>query len=90
VAVGNSATIVQSGSFSSGLLTVRGQLTSDGFELAITGEIGRTYRVQANSNLATTNWIDLFSFKNEQGATTLFLDSRAGSFRQRFYRLVSP
>jgi hypothetical protein len=89
VAVGNSATIVQSESFSPGRLAVRGRPNSDGFELAVTGEIGRTYRVQASSNLATTNWVDLFTLENMAG-TTVFLDSAAGSYSQRFYRLISP
>ena len=89
VAVGNSATIVQSESFSPGRLAVRGRSNSDGFELAVTGEIGRTYRVQASTNLATTNWIDLFTLENMAG-TTVFLDSAAGSSSQRFYRLISP
>ena len=90
VAVGNSATIVQSQSFSPGSLTVRGRPNKDGFELAVTGEIGRTYKVQANHKVAATGWVDLFTFENLQEGATLFLDSRAGDFPQRFYRLISP
>jgi hypothetical protein len=91
VAVGNAGTIVQSGSFAPAQLTVlRNRPNHEGIELAVTGEIGRSYRLQANDNLSTTNWIDLFSFNNTQGVTTLFLDSQAGNFSQRFYRVVSP
>ncbi len=71
-------------------LTARGRPNQEGFELTVTGEIGRTYRIQANSDLAGTNWVDLFTYQNTQGANTLFLDSNAGNLRQRFYRAVSP
>jgi hypothetical protein len=91
VAVGNAGTIVQSASFAPAQLTVlRNRPNHEGIELAVTGEIGRSYRLQANDNLSTTNWIDLFSFNNTQGVTTLFLDSQAVNFAQRFYRVVSP
>jgi hypothetical protein len=90
VAVGKSGRIVRSGDFLPGRLAVRAAPDNHGFEVTLTGEIGRTYHVQANSNLTTTNWIDLFTFDNLESATTIFLDQNAPNFRQRFYRLVSP
>jgi hypothetical protein len=90
VAVGKSGTILQSGSFAPAQLTVRARPGEGGFELGITGEIGRSYRVQASDKPGASDWLDLFSFKNTDGATTLFLDSAAPNFRQRFYRVVSP
>jgi hypothetical protein len=90
LAVGNSGTIVQSESFWPGTLEVRGRPNREGFELSIIGEIGRSYHVQANNSLSTSNWVDLFTFQNIEGATTLFLDSNASLHSQRFYRLTSP
>ncbi len=90
VAVGNNGTVLQSGSFAPAQLRAHGRPSRDGFELVITGEIGRTYRVQASSDLSRSNWVDLFTFENTDGTTTVFLDSQAGHFAHRFYRVVSP
>ncbi len=68
-------------------LTVRDRRDNEGFELVVTGAIGRSYRIQASTDLNT--WIDLFSFSNSE-EKTLFLDSNAASFPSRFYRVVSP
>ncbi len=90
VAVGDGGVILQSGSFAPAQLAVRNVPTNGGFELSITGEIARSYRVQATTNLTVTNWVELFAFTNFQTATTNFVDSQAGQFPQRFYRVISP
>ena len=68
-------------------LTVRSGLNNEGFELVVTGAVGRSYRIQASTDLKT--WTDLFNFSNSE-QTTLFLDSNAASFSRRFYRVASP
>jgi len=68
-------------------LTVRDRRSDEGFELVVTGQIGRNYRIQASTDLRT--WIDALSFSNSE-ETTLFLDSKAASFSSRFYRVISP
>ena len=90
MAVGDRGAIVQSGSLASAQLAVRGRAGGAGVELAITGEIGRPYRLQAASDLAHPAWADLFTFTNTQDSTTIFLDSEAAQHPQRFYRVRSP
>jgi hypothetical protein len=62
-------------------------LTSNGFELSLTGPAGLNYRVDASIDLV--NWIVLTNFVST-GATMNFRDSAATNFSQRFYRAVAP
>jgi hypothetical protein len=55
----------------------------------VVGEPNVPYRLQASTNLAMPNWIELLMFTNAQPATTL-TDPTAPSFSQRFYQVVSP
>lgn len=57
--------------------------------LALTGEIGRGYRIQGATNLSDTNWADVGAFTNSAD-TVLFTDIEATNYFQRFYRAVSP
>ena len=88
VAVGPDGIIVQSGDIAVPCLSGRRSTNGD-FEVTITGEIGRGYRLQATTNLAATNWVDLLHFTNAQPATQ-FLDTTSRNFTHRFYRAVSP
>ena len=87
IAVGNNATILQSGFLGPAMLRARGSLGAEGFELAVTGELGRTYQVQGSDDLET--WEDLMLFTNQE-ETTLFLDMDAAGWGRRFYRVVAP
>jgi hypothetical protein len=89
VVVGDTGAILQSGSFAPARLMARSVSTSQGFELTIFGEIGRTYRLQGATNLGNSNWGDLVRFTLAQGSTNI-LDSTATNFSTRFYRAVSP
>jgi hypothetical protein len=89
VAVGNGGLILQSDSFAPAQLRGRVLTNSAGFQLTITGEIGRTYRLQASADLQVSNWVDLFTFTNTLG-TTNFIDSYATNLPKRFYRAISP
>jgi hypothetical protein len=88
-AVGDAGLVLESGSYVPGCLEALGP-GPNGFEMRITGEIGRSYRVQASSELGGTNWQDLLVFTNPTEPETLFTDTRASKFSRRFYRLVSP
>jgi hypothetical protein len=88
VVVGDNGTIIQSASSSIPVLTATNS-ESLGFQLSLTGEIGRAYRIQAVTNISSTDWQDIAGFTNTT-ATMLFLDSNTTNFPQRFYRAVSP
>jgi uncharacterized repeat protein (TIGR02543 family) len=58
-----------------------------GFELNISGEAGRNYRVQWSTNL--TLWIELATVFSTN-ATTYLRDNASSDLSQRFYRIVTP
>jgi fibronectin-binding autotransporter adhesin len=58
-----------------------GQVTLHG-----TGNPGSTYFIEANTNLASTNWITLGSVPGAWDGGISFTDTNAPSFPQRFYR----
>jgi hypothetical protein len=55
--------------------------------LSVTGGVARSYRLEASTDPAANNWSNLFSFPN---TITNFVDTTAGNFNRRFYRVVSP
>jgi hypothetical protein len=84
--IGNRGTVLQSGR----VLTEIGPpsfLAGTGFQLPFTGVIGRTYQVQASTNLV--NWTQLATFTNT-AALAAFTDTNALHLPRRFYRLVEP
>ena len=87
IAVGEKGLILQSGP----IARLRGAsaVSADGFGLSLTGESGRSYRIQAATNPAGTNWVDVISFTNPT-ETIQFLDTAATNLPRRFYRAVSP
>ena len=66
-----------------------GALSGQGLALTITGEEGLSYRLQAATDLPSTNWTDLLTFTNT-APTTNFVDTDATNFNRRFYRVVPP
>jgi hypothetical protein len=86
VAVGSGGFIWQSGNVGVPFLQGRSRV-GEGFELTMTGEIGRNYRLQASSNFL--DWQDLINLSPTQ-ATTRLLDTTATKTPQRFYRAVPP
>ena len=63
--------------------------SSTGFGMNLAVSIGQSYHVQASTNLATTNWVNLTNFT--AGATNFaFTDHGATNIGKRFYRVVSP
>jgi len=88
-AVGDGGLILESGSYLPGCLEPLG-LGTNGFDLRIIGEIGRSYRLQASTDAGSTNWQDVLFFTNPIDQETVVTDPRAQKFSQRYYRLVSP
>lgn len=87
VAVGLNGAILQSGPIFT--LAGKNQFTNGGFELDLTGETGRTYRIQKTTNLTDTNWTDLTNFTST-AETIQFLDVDATNYPAGYYRAVSP
>lgn len=86
LAIGNRGTVLQSGR----VLTEIGPpefLAGTGFRVPFQGVIGRTYQVQASTNLV--NWTQLATFTNT-AAQAAFTDTNALHLPRRFYRLVEP
>jgi len=89
VVAGYNGTIAQSGFVGPPILASSGRLTTAGFTVRLFGEVGRSYRLEASTNLATTGWSLVRSFTLVQ-PTTNVLDTAATNFSGRFYRAVSP
>jgi hypothetical protein len=87
VVAGVNGTILQSDS--TAIPWLAGAFDSDqgGFRLTISGELGRSYRLQGSTNFSVENWQDLLVWTNTTG-TTQFLD--VTQLPRRFYRAVSP
>ena len=63
---------------------------SNGFVANATLRNGQSYRIQANTNLQTSNWLTLTNFTGGTAPVFRFADSTATNFPQRFYRIVTP
>ena len=87
MAVGKNGAILQSGPIFR--LSGGGPLTNGGFALTLTGQIGRSYQLQAESNLTGSNWSDAADFTNNAESMQV-LDNGAAGVSQRFYRVVTP
>ena len=56
-----------------------------------TGLPFESYRVLANTNLSTTNWIVIGSVSSgDEFGTLEFIDNDASNFQMRFYQFVLP
>ena len=84
VVIGNRGTVLQSGRFVTEL-EPPAFLPGTGFRLAFKGVIGRTYQIQASTDLAS--WTNLLTFINPSEHSE-FTDTNA--LPKRFYRLVEP
>jgi uncharacterized delta-60 repeat protein len=61
------------------------RLSGNGFQFQLSGPLGVSYVIQANTNLTTTNWVPLFT--NTSPFT--FIDAGASNHVRRFYRAMS-
>jgi hypothetical protein len=64
-----------------------GTIHTTGFAIDLSLETGRTYRVQASSDLRT--WTDVGTFSGASAAQR-FVDAASRTAAQRFYRVISP
>jgi hypothetical protein len=62
----------------------------NGFVLNASLRSSQSYRIQANTNLATTNWLTLTNFIANTAPVFHFTNTAATNFQKRFYRIVSP
>lgn len=59
-----------------------------GLQLNLNLQVGKSYRLQRNTNLTTTNWVTLTNFTS-MGTSLQFLESTT-AFINSFYRVISP
>jgi autotransporter-associated beta strand protein len=71
-------------------LTAINRLTNGNVTVSGTGVPNVTYHLQANTNLATTNWGTLGPVTANNLGVLIFTDSQAGTYPARFYRFVYP
>jgi hypothetical protein len=66
------------------------QLNAGTVQLHGAGGSNVTYTIQANTNLSTTNWLNIGTAPADGTGVFLFNDTNLQSFHQRFFRAVSP
>jgi hypothetical protein len=71
------------------MLTNSGRLVDGQFRFNVIGPTGQVIRLQAATDMATSNWTTIITITNTSG-TSVFTDSAATNFTRRFYRAVSP
>ncbi len=54
------------------------------------GAVGTNYTIMANTNLATTDWLNVGNAVADANGALQFTDTNAPNFRQRFYQLRQP
>jgi hypothetical protein len=87
---GNDVFLTQTSVFAPPSLTGITRLSNGNFTISGTGAPNVTYHVQANTNLATTNWVILGPVTANNLGALIFTDSQAAAFAERFYRFVYP
>jgi hypothetical protein len=65
-------------------------LSASTVQLEGLGGSNLTYTIQANTNLATTNWLTIGSAQANGSGTFLFNDTNAALFPQRYFRVLGP
>jgi len=73
-----------------GTLTGILSLPPTAVQLLGTGATNATYTILANTNLATTNWVNIGTASANSSGFFFFNDSNILSFPRRFYRVQSP
>ena len=66
------------------------KLPNGQIQLNGTGLAGVGYTIQANGDLATTNWTNIGSAAANQNGSISFVDTNAAAYSKRFYRLKAP
>ncbi len=66
------------------------KLGNGSMHFTASGTANLFYTVQANTNLATTNWISIGTVVSDGSGNLQYTDGNAPSFQQRFYRFSYP
>ena len=66
------------------------QLNPNTVQLLGSGGSNASYNLLANTNLATTNWVNIGTVPTDSLGQFLFNDTNALLFPQRFFRLKTP
>ena len=84
------ATAAKAGQAASSKTIVITQLTlfGDTAQLQYTGEPGQTYILQGKDKLEASEWTNISTNHASSAGSGTFLDSQAGKFPQRFYRIA--
>ncbi len=88
LAAGVAGIVLRSGNLLAATLTPR--RTSAGFEVALDGLTGQTYRIQATADLTSGTWTDIAFVSVHQTNGVVFTDQGTSKLPRRFYRAVSP
>jgi hypothetical protein len=67
------------------VVNLGGILSNGGFKFCMLGQAGKDYGVQANTNLNTTNWIEIGTMESTNGVWR-FVDTNAPIINRRYYR----
>jgi hypothetical protein len=65
-------------------------ITAGGLQIVGSGSSGASYILQANTNLSTTNWINLGPVNADALGAFNFVDAQTTNYPTRFYRLLWP
>jgi hypothetical protein len=58
-------------------------------QITCTGPVGRSYQIQATSDLANPSWAPIGTVTTDQFGVCIFVDGNASLYSQRFYRTES-
>jgi hypothetical protein len=64
--------------------------TANSFTVNLSGVPGKTYRLLATTNLASTNWVSIATNTPATNGVAQFIDIGITNYPYRFYRAVSP
>jgi fibronectin-binding autotransporter adhesin len=89
-AYSNDVVVIQVSAPAPSQITAITRLGNGQIQLTGTGLAGLLYTIQANTNLSTTNWLNIGSTNADQNGVINFADVDAPSYPQRFYRFAAP
>jgi hypothetical protein len=89
-AYSNDVVLTQLSAPASSQITGITKLGNGQIQVTGTGSAGLTYIIEANTDLTTTNWLNIGSANADQNGAISFTDPNAVNYSQRFYRFVAP
>jgi autotransporter-associated beta strand protein len=89
-AYSNDVVLTQLSAPASSQITGITKLGNGQIQVTGTGSAGLTYIIEANTDLTTTNWLNIGSANADPNGVISFTDTNAVNYSQRFYRFVAP